>query len=274
VHVASERHYAWSVPTAAISFAVSAASDRGLVRQVNEDSFVAVPPVFLVADGMGGHAFGDRASQATARTLEDRLVSERLPSVDSVLAAVRDADGVVQQIGDDAMAGSTLAGVALVGDVSGPAWMAFNIGDSRVYRFDGGLRQLSVDHSAVQELVDDGVIQPHEASTHPERNVVTRAIGVGDESAPDVWLLPFGGDECFLICSDGLTKEIDDASIAEILALPDDTASPADRLISAALAAGGIDNVTAVVVRISVLPAGTGEPVAVPAHLEETLPRP
>jgi serine/threonine protein phosphatase PrpC len=244
------------------------------VRAVNEDSFVAVPPVFLVADGMGGHAFGDRASQATARTLEDRLVSDSLPTVDSVLSAVRDADGVVQQIGDDTMAGTTLAGVALVGDENGPAWMAFNIGDSRVYRFDGSLRQLSVDHLAVQELVDGGVIQPHEASTHPERNVVTRAIGVGDAASPDVWLLPFGGDECFLICSDGLTKEVDDAAIAEILTLPDDIASPADRLVSAALAAGGIDNVTAVVVRISVLPAENGAPVAVPAHLEETLPRP
>jgi serine/threonine protein phosphatase PrpC len=273
--VASERHYAWSVPTAAISFAVSAASDRGLVRAVNEDSFVAVPPVFLVADGMGGHAYGDRASQATARTLQERLVTDELPTVDSVLSAVRDADGVVQRIADDTIAGTTLAGVALIDDENGPAWMAFNIGDSRVYRFDGGLRQLSVDHSAVQELVDDGLIQPYEASTHPERNVVTRAIGVGESSSPDVWLLPFGGDECFLICSDGLTKEVDDVAIAEILTQPADAASPADRLVGAALAAGGIDNVTAVVVRISVTPAASGgRPAAVPAHLEETLPRP
>lgn len=272
--MAAELRYAWSVPTAAIAFAVSAASDRGHVRQVNEDSFVAVPPVFLVADGMGGHAFGDRASQATARTLETRLVGGDLPSVESVLAAVSDADGVVQEIGDDEMAGSTLAGVALVDD-NGPAWMAFNIGDSRVYRFDGELRQLSVDHSAVQELVDDGVISAQEASTHPERNVVTRAIGVGDTAAPDVWLLPFGGDEFFLICSDGLTKELDDGAIAEILALPDDAASsPADRLVSDALAAGGIDNVTAVVVRVTVSAAATGTVASVPAHLEETLPRP
>lgn len=272
--MASERRYAWSVPRASVAFAVSAATDRGHVRQVNEDSFVAVPPVFLVADGMGGHAFGDRASQATARTLEARLVGEDLPSVGSVLKAVSDADGVVQQIGDAEMAGSTLAGVALVDD-NGPAWMAFNIGDSRVYRFDGSLRQLTVDHSAVQELVDDGVIQPHEASTHPERNIVTRAIGVGDDTAPDVWLLPFGGDECFLICSDGLTKEVDDAAIAEILGLPDDADhSPADRLITAALAAGGIDNVTAVVVRVTVDAAAAGSVGAVPAHLEETLPRP
>ena len=272
--MAAERHYAWNTPVAAIAFVVSAASDRGLVREVNEDSFVALPPVFLVADGMGGHAFGDRASQAIARTLEDRLVSDTLPTVETVLAAVRDADGVVQQIGDDEMAGSTLAGIALVGDDGGPAWMAFNIGDSRVYRYDGNLHQLSVDHSAVQELVEDGVIQAHEAATHPERNVVTRAIGVGDEVSPDVWLLPFGGDEYFLVCSDGLTKEVDDASIAEILSFPDDESSPADRLINAALAAGGIDNVTAVVVRITVLPVAEGAPMSVPAHLEETLPRP
>lgn len=272
--MAVERQYGWSVPAADIAFAVSAASDRGHVREINEDSFLAVPPIFLVADGMGGHAFGDRASQATARTLEDRLVGDALPTPDSVLAAVRDADGVVHQIGDDEMAGSTLAGVALVGDSGGPAWMAFNVGDSRVYRFDGELRQLSVDHSAVQELVDDGVIEASEASAHPERNIVTRAIGVGDEVSPDIWLLPFGSDECFLICSDGLTKEVDDASIAEILRMPDDAASsPADRLVTAALAAGGIDNVTAVVVRVSVSPVVAGTSSAVPAHLEETLPR-
>jgi serine/threonine protein phosphatase PrpC len=255
-----------------LALEVSARSDRGLVRVLNEDSYLAVPPVFLVADGMGGHAFGDQASQAIARTLEDRLVADRLPTVESVLAAVHDADRIVHGIGADDVAGSTLAGIALVSDEDdSPRWMAFNVGDSRIYRYDGELRQLTVDHSAVQELLDDGSIGPEEAASHPERNVITRAIGIG-ESKPDVWIMPFGADECFLICSDGLTKEVSDAQIADILALSEGEAH-ADVLVDAALASGGIDNVTAVVVHARLRPPAGAGAAPLLAHLEETLPR-
>jgi serine/threonine protein phosphatase PrpC len=269
--------HAWSLPPVTVRFRVSVASDRGLVRQINEDSFVAVPPIFVVADGMGGHAFGDRASQTAARVLQDALSTELPLHPAAVLSAVREANLRVQQIGEEEFAGTTLAGIALVrdSDESRPHWMAFNIGDSRIYLWnDGVLTQLSVDHSAVQELVDDGVISVTEASQHPDRNIVTRAIGVAGDVDPDVWFLPGGGTQSFLICSDGLTKELDDEAIRAVLAQDDAADSAADRLVAAALAAGGADNVTVVYVDSELTDDdASSDDETIPQRLEETLPR-
>ncbi len=268
--------YSWSLPPVTVRFRVSVASDRGLVRQINEDSFVAVPPIFVVADGMGGHAFGDRASQTTARVLQDALSTELPLRPAAVLSAVREANLRVQQIGEEEFAGTTLAGIAMVRDTdeSRPHWMAFNIGDSRIYLWnDGALTQLSVDHSAVQELVDHGLISVTEASQHPDRNIVTRAIGVAGDVDPDIWFLPGGGTQSFLICSDGLTKELDDEAIRAVLAQGDAVESAADRLVAAALAAGGADNVTVVFVESELTDDTSTGPETIPQRLEETLPR-
>jgi len=271
------RTYSWSLPPVTVRFIVSVASDRGLVRQVNEDSFLAEPPIFLVADGMGGHAFGDRASQLTARVLHNELGAELPLRPAAVLDAVREANARVQQIDETEFAGTTLAGVALVrdSDDARPHWMAFNIGDSRIYSWnDGVLAQLSVDHSAVQELVDGGVITALEASQHPDRNVVTRAIGVADDVDPDVWFLAAGGSQTFLICSDGLTKELTDEAIGAVLEATVDDDSAADRLVAAALAAGGADNVTVVVVESDLVDDDPAKSEgAIPQRLEATLPR-
>ncbi len=268
--------YSWSLPPVTVRFRVSVASDRGLVRQINEDSFVAVPPIFVVADGMGGHAFGDRASQTTARVLQEALSTELPLRPAAVLSAVREANLRVQQIGEEEFAGTTLAGIAMVRDTdeSRPHWMAFNIGDSRIYLWnDGTLTQLSVDHSAVQELVDHGLISVTEASQHPDRNIVTRAIGVAGDVDPDIWFLPGGGTQSFLICSDGLTKELDDEAIRAVLAHDDAVDSAADRLVAAALAAGGADNVTVVFVESELTDDTSTGPETIPQRLEETLPR-
>ncbi len=270
--------YEWMLSQVTVQFCVSVASDRGLVRAVNEDSFLAVPPIFLVADGMGGHAFGDRASQAAAEVLRKRLTAELPLRPAAVLEAVREANKYVQRIGEDEFAGTTLVGLALVrdSDEAPPHWMAFNVGDSRIYQWnDGQLSQLSVDHSAVQELLDDGLITTNEAASHPDRNIVTRAIGVAGEVDPDIWFLPAGGAQSFVICSDGLTKELDDTTIAQVLLTADDTASPADRLVAAAIASGGADNVTVVVIETQLFKnIESGTPVMlIPQRLEETLPR-
>ncbi len=277
----STLNYVWQLPHARATFAVSAASDTGLVRKVNEDSFVAVPPLFLVADGMGGHAFGDRASQAAAHALVSRLPAEIPTTTSAVLDAVREANLAVQAISADDFAGTTLTGVAFVRPEGSDScnWMVFNVGDSRVYSWSGStLSQVSVDHSAVQELVDEGAITATEALDHPERNVITRAIGIDGNLNPDVWLLPAGGSQCFVICSDGLTKELDDRAIEAVLLAPASDQPHADRLVAAALASGGSDNVTVVVVESVVTPSdengdNDSEPT-LPAHLEETLPRP
>src|ERR1700712_3889852 len=157
---------------ATVTFTVAAHSDRGAIRAVNEDSFRASAPFFIVADGMGGHAFGDRASKAAADAFEAAIVAGAPTQPARVLAAITAANEAVLALPGEEISGTTLTGVAFV-DV-GPAdnhhWMAFNVGDSRTYSWDGRtLSQLTVDHSAVQELVDIGEITRAEADRHPNR---------------------------------------------------------------------------------------------------------
>jgi len=245
------------LPHGSAVIAHSAQSDVGRVRNVNEDAFLAEAPVYLVADGMGGHARGDAASRTVVETFRRHLAPGRPSSPEQVLDAIHSSNDAVRALSDEgeegtAVAGTTLTGVALVdaGDGSGFHWMVFNIGDSRVYAWDGRtLEQLSVDHSAVQELVDAGLLRPEDAERHPDRNVITRAIGADEVVDPDVWLIPAVGRQVFLICSDGLSKEVGDAQLADILA--GDTghaAGLAGELVDAALEHGGRDNVSVIVV--------------------------
>ena len=290
-----------TAPNHTVRFRFAGYSDRGAVRRINEDSYLAALPLFVVADGMGGHAFGDRASQAAIAAFADAFVDSDVASPQRVLDTIRRANDAVLTVGDSADAGGSLSGTTLSGVAfveAGPRgnyhWMAFNVGDSRVYSWDGRtLLQLSVDHSAVQELVDQGQITRLEAHNHPERNVVTRALGAEAEVDADVWLLPARDRQTFLICSDGLTKELDDDEIARIIvfhaaesarAAPERAATEeyaitlAERLVNAAIAAGGSDNVTVVVVQSELVgaPVSSDDTVdrdAMPGQLEETRPR-
>jgi PPM family protein phosphatase len=150
--------------------------------------------------------------------------------------------------------GTTLTGAALVVDDGEPVFAVFNIGDSRVYRFaDNELTQLTVDHSVVQELVDAGVLERDQAEHHPEANVITRAIGFHDDPDPDVWAVPARPGLRLLLCSDGLTKEVGDDRIRLHLAAGMPCDETAAALVDAALAAGGRDNVTVVVVDVLAL---------------------
>ncbi|WP_235508251.1 PP2C family serine/threonine-protein phosphatase [Agromyces sp. Soil535] len=245
------------LPRGSAVIAHSAQTDVGRVRSVNEDTFLAEAPVFLVADGMGGHARGDAASRAVVETFRRHIEAGRPSSPEQVLDAIHSSNEAVRALSAEgeegtAVAGTTLTGVVLVdaGDDAGFHWMVFNIGDSRVYSWDGRtLEQLTVDHSAVQELVDAGLIRPEEAERHPDRNVITRAIGADDVVDPDVWLIPAGGRQVFLICSDGLSKEVDDDRLAHLLAgETGHAAGLAGVLVDAALEHGGRDNVTVIVV--------------------------
>ena len=274
-----------TLPEGELALDFSFASDVGNVRRLNEDSLLAAPPVFLVADGMGGHSFGDRASQSVVATFRSTLGTVDAPSPESVVATIASANEALMAMrepGNDSVSGTTLTGLALVSTVSGYRWMVFNVGDSRVYRWDGrALEQVTVDHSAVQELLDAGQITALEALSHPHRNVVTRAIGVHDEVDSDVWLLPVTGKQTFLVCSDGLSRELADDQIAQILAGHDPEGSGstiAERLVEAALAAGGRDNVSVIVVDSQMLAAvstdhdDTNES-GLAQHLEDTRPR-
>ena len=260
--------FTFALPFGSVSIEVSASSETGSVRAVNEDSFIAEPPVFVVADGMGGHDRGDRASQTVAAVLRERLLGERLPTAADVLAAITEANDAVRaltsELGVPLVSGTTLSGMILVGGDNGVAshWMTINVGDSRLYTWDEHtLEQLTVDHSAVQELLDAGTITEAAARVHPERNVITRAVGASAAIEPDVWLIPVLSSESFLICSDGLTKELDDTEIAAILAAHRGSDQVAQALVAAADAAGGQDNITAVVVRATLTGASGGDMV-------------
>lgn len=237
---------------------VAARTDVGAVRELNEDSYtVLTDPVFLaaVADGMGGHAAGEVASAAAVRALDDglaRLVeAEGGPSLEGLGELVHAAHQAVLEQGPDG-SGTTLTLLAALDPAEG-RWAVANVGDSRVYRRPAGsavLQQLTVDHSAVQMLVDAGELTPDEARVHPRRNVITRALGTTEQLVVDVGEVHAVPGDRFLLCSDGLTGELLDE---EVLALIEDNTDPqsaVDALVQAALWRGGRDNVTVVLVQI------------------------
>jgi PPM family protein phosphatase len=237
------------------------ATDVGRVRTLNEDSLLAVPGLFVVADGMGGHAAGEVASQLAvtefARLAEQAPIrAEQAPiRAEDLIETVRQANEHIlaagAERGDRQGMGTTLTGIGVVGSERGEQLAVFNVGDSRVYRFaDGRLGQLTVDHSAVQELVDAGRLSAQAARSHPRRNVVTRSLGTDPGPAPDVWLVPPVAGERFVVCSDGLTGELEDADIAGLLAEHADPQAAADQLVRQAISAGGHDNVTVVVLDV------------------------
>jgi PPM family protein phosphatase len=242
-------------PGSELVLAWAARSDTGHKRHANEDSAVIGFPIFAVADGMGGHAAGDRASAIVA----ERLGQERgaaFLDLARLEHAILDAAHEIDELGDGVPSGvgTTLTGAALVVDDGEPVFAVFNIGDSRVYRFaDNELTQLTVDHSVVQELVDAGVLERDQAEHHPEANVITRAIGFHDDPDPDVWAVPARPGLRLLLCSDGLTKEVGDDRIRLHLAAGMPCDETAAALVDAALAAGGRDNVTVVVVDVLAL---------------------
>jgi protein phosphatase len=246
-----------------------AATDVGRVREVNEDAFLADPSVFVVADGMGGHEGGDVASaivveEFAALAGHDYDAPNGLDQVATTLRACqrRIAEYGAEHAGPRPRrwyAGTTAVIALLVQDLEGPRWLVANLGDSRAYRVGpDGLDRVSVDHSVVQELVDAGRISEAEVATHPERHVITRALGGPDLSEADYFHVPLASAERLLLCTDGVTGMIDDAAVETILRETDDPRDAADKLVAAAVSAGGEDNATAVVIDVVGLASETG----------------
>jgi PPM family protein phosphatase len=227
------------------------ATSTGRVRRVNEDSYLALPPLYAVADGMGGHGAGDVASRLAIEELVKCVIPGRALDAETVLAALRDANRVIIERDEANGMGTTITGLAGVDTASGTQLMVFNVGDSRVYRLAAGhLDQMSVDHSEVQELVRAGALTAEQARTHPRRNIVTRALGSDTVLRADHWLLPAIAGDRYLLCSDGLFGELLDEEIRELLATGDPQWA-ATSLVEAADVAGGRDNTTAIVVDIA-----------------------
>jgi serine/threonine protein phosphatase PrpC len=237
------------------------ATDVGLVREVNEDSLLADPPVFVVADGMGGHDGGDIASRIVVEEfarLADVGYDPRRGS-HAVMATLRASQRRLSEYGATHRGsdggrwhgGTTTVVAILVEEDDGPQWLLVNLGDSRIYRFNRGeLHRVSTDHSVVQELVDAGRITEDQAMVHPERHIVTRALGGPDPLDPDFFAVPLADAERVLLCSDGVTDLLRDAEIAEVLRANADPRDAAEGVVASALDAGGIDNATAVVVDV------------------------
>lgn len=244
-------------PARPVNLAWAALSETGHRRAVNEDSVVSRPPLFAVADGMGGHSAGDVASAAVVARLAERAERAGLdapmitaPMITEALSLAVDdmADGAgVTDLGT----GTTVTG-ALLSVVSGMAqWIIFNIGDSRVYRLTSGmLEQVTTDHSVVQELVDAGRITREEADVHPHGNVITRAVGFHEPPVPDFRIIPAEPGMRILICSDGLTKELTPYGIRHFLLSNATADAAAHALVDAALENGGRDNVTVIVLDV------------------------
>lgn len=226
-------------------------TDTGLRRAVNEDALLAQYPVFVVADGMGGHDAGDRASAAVIEVFRPLVGRDDLRP-EEVADAVDRAHSAVAAVaaGTTRGAGSTLSGVVAVQQGGVRRWLIVNVGDSRVYRLLAErLEQLTIDHSVAQELVDAGQLTREQMATYEGRNVITRAIG-GERSRADFWLIPIVTGERIVVCSDGLTGELSDEALRAGLMMGGSPAQTAESLVTQALSHGGRDNISTIVLDV------------------------
>ncbi len=225
----------------------AARSEVGLVRGHNEDSFAVAAPLFVVADGMGGHEAGEVASAIAVESMLQAAPKHTDP--DALDAAVCRANKAVIEAARDGRGkpgmGTTMTAATVVGD----ELVVAQVGDSRAYLLhDGVLQRLTRDHSLVAELVQQGRITEQEARYHPQRSVITRALGSDPAMRPDIYSLNVVAGDRLMLCSDGLYSMVDDAKIADIMRMQPDPQACCDLLVNEAISNGGLDNVTVVVV--------------------------
>ncbi|MGI9622210.1 MAG: PP2C family protein-serine/threonine phosphatase [Acidimicrobiales bacterium] len=243
----STTRFTWAVRT-----------EVGRVREINQDSVYAEDGLFAVADGMGGHSGGEVASAVAIGSLAEAPIPE---SIDAFVDRVRDAHAAIVERADQepdlyGMGTTLCAVVRLDNDRLG----LVNVGDSRIYRFTSdGLEQVSEDHSLVGDLVRAGHLSETEASSHPQRNIVTRALGIGDDLLVDYWELPALVGDRYLLCSDGLVDELSDSQISAAMRRLDEPGELVDELVRLANESGSRDNVSVLVVRID---SADGDPGA------------
>ncbi|MGH9092774.1 MAG: Stp1/IreP family PP2C-type Ser/Thr phosphatase, partial [Acidimicrobiales bacterium] len=232
------------------------ATDVGRVRSSNQDLSLEAPNLYAVADGMGGHAGGEVAAQVAVDALREAFA--RHATLDGLRQAVGEANAAVwrqsQQRVELRGMGTTLTAAALVAGTDGRDVIALaNVGDSRAYLFSGGrVTQVTADHSLAEEKVRHGELTEAEAAVHPHRHILTRALGVAAGVEVDLWELHLQVGDRLLLCSDGLTNEVDPAGIAGVLSEVADPTDAARHLVAMANEHGGNDNITVVVVDVLV----------------------
>lgn len=238
------------------SFAVT---DIGKKRTVNQDFLFSstepvgdLPNLFLVADGMGGHNAGDFASRFCVQTFIEKLRSSpERTTIQRIEKAVSETNKLLRQKADSDESLSGMGTTFVLGTVFDDTLYAANIGDSRLYLIGDGMKQITQDHSLVEEMVRNGEIDRKEARFHPNKNVITRALGVTEDVVPDFFEVPVKKDDVILLCSDGLSNMVEDEEIRRIVKKhPDDIAMAAHELIDRANDNGGKDNIAVVLVKI------------------------
>ncbi len=238
------------------------ASDVGRVRPINQDLPLERPNLYAVADGMGGHVGGEVAARVAIETLEHAF--EKTPTVSGLRHAFSEANAAVwyeSQANTDLRGmGTTLTAVALVGDDDGRDVLALaNVGDSRAYVFsEGELVQITDDHSLAEERMRHGEMTEAEAAVHPQRHILTRALGVSSEVQADMWELHLRSGDRVLLCSDGLSNEVEMDEMADVLGAVADPEEAAHRLVDVANEHGGADNITVVIVDVQIGEDGSG----------------
>jgi serine/threonine protein phosphatase PrpC len=243
-----------------------ASSDTGTLRVQNEDSFLAEEKIFVVADGMGGHNAGEVASAMAIKMLAEAQANG-ISDASQLAKVIEQINHSIFQAAanqtDQRGMGTTLAVLALTPNETTNEVSAAvaNIGDSRTYLFrNDEFRQVSVDHSYVQDLVSEGLITREEARTHARRNIVTRALGIEPSVAVDTWTLPLITGDRYVLCSDGLVDEVTDEAIEKCVKQKIEPQKVADQLVAIANANGGRDNITVIIV--DVIADGTNSPAA------------
>jgi len=240
-----------------------ASTHVGKVRKNNQDAFGFNDYLFVVADGMGGHLGGEVASDLAVTTLtktfelSGKIRKKKVKRNQSgLLHAVERANNrIIEKASDNTSLkgmGTTLCAVMIgIGEDQNPALLITNVGDSRIYQLSvGKFNQITEDHSLVADLVRAGELTPEEAARHPQRNVLTRALGIESNLKADMWELSINDGDKFLLCSDGLFNELSETRIMEILSEASDPQTAADLLVNESVEVGGHDNVTAMVLTV------------------------
>ncbi|MGH2757489.1 MAG: Stp1/IreP family PP2C-type Ser/Thr phosphatase [Actinomycetota bacterium] len=245
-----------------MKLAVGARTDVGQVREGNEDSYLANAPVFAVADGMGGHIAGDIASAIAVEVIQNEAGDFSADDPDTLATVLKDANAEIYQrsSGDESLRGMGTTCTLML--VDGTTAQIAHVGDSRAYLLrDGELRQVTEDHTLVGRMVSEGRLKPEDAQHHPQRSIITRALGVDSEVEVDVVSLDLHDGDRLLLCSDGLSSMVEPSDIRDALASDPDPQRVADSLVERANAAGGDDNITVVVVFAGAAQVGAAPPV-------------
>ncbi|MGX8703992.1 MAG: Stp1/IreP family PP2C-type Ser/Thr phosphatase [bacterium] len=233
-----------------------AITDIGRIRQMNQDSVFAsaepvgkLPNLFIVADGMGGHNAGDFASRYTVETIVRSVAeSEERNPIRLIRAAIEEANAGVRREAEEHRALAGMGTTVVVTTVVGNFAYTANVGDSRMYLYDGRFRQVTHDHSLVEEMVRLREITREEARYHPDRNIITRAIGMGEKVNMDFFDYKVTPGSTILMCTDGLHGMVEDAEMEAIVERPFSAEEKARRLVEMANAHGGMDNIGVVIV--------------------------